>query len=80
VDGTLMIREASQVVPVRLAFPGVAPAQSGKPMRVAFRAHADTKRADFAMTRNLVEEIGTNATGFDVEIEIDAEALAKPAP
>ena len=29
------------------------------------------------MTRDLVEEIGANATGFDVAIEIDAEALAK---
>jgi polyisoprenoid-binding protein YceI len=76
-DGTLTIREVSQVVPVTFAFRGVAPAQSGKPTRVAFRAHADTKRADFAMTRDLVEEVGANATGFDVEIEIDAEALAK---
>jgi hypothetical protein len=32
------------------------------------------------MTRDLVEEVGTNATGFDVAIEIDAEALAKAAP
>jgi polyisoprenoid-binding protein YceI len=80
VDGTLTIREASQVVPVRFAFRGTAPAQSGKPTRVAFRAHADTKRADFAMMRNLIEEVGANATGFDVEIEIDVEALAKAAP
>jgi hypothetical protein len=29
------------------------------------------------MTRELVDEIGANATGFDVGIEIDAEALAK---
>jgi polyisoprenoid-binding protein YceI len=76
-DGTVTIRETSQVLPVRFAFRGVAPAQSGKPTRVAFRAHADAKRADFAMTRDLVEEIGANATGFDVAIEIDAEALAK---
>jgi len=32
------------------------------------------------MTRNLVEEIGMNATGFDMEIEVDAEALAEAAP
>jgi polyisoprenoid-binding protein YceI len=76
-DGTLTIRETSQVLPVKFAFRGVAPAQSGKPTRVAFRAHADAKRADFAMTRDLVEEIGVNATGFDVAIEIDAEALTK---
>jgi polyisoprenoid-binding protein YceI len=76
-DGTLTIRETSQVLPVRFAFRGVAPAQAGKPTRVAFRGHADTKRADFAMTRDLVEEVGANATGFDVAIEIDAEALAK---
>jgi hypothetical protein len=29
------------------------------------------------MTHELVEEIGTNATGFYVGIQIDAEALAK---
>jgi polyisoprenoid-binding protein YceI len=76
-DGTLTIREVSLVVPIRFAFRGVAPAQSGKPTRVAFRGHADAKRAEFNMTRDLVEEIGANATGFDVAIEIDAEALAK---
>jgi polyisoprenoid-binding protein YceI len=79
-DGTLTIREVSQVIPVTFVFRGVAPAQSGKLTRVAFHAHADTKRADFAMTRDLVEEIGANATGFDVALEIDAEALAKAAP
>jgi polyisoprenoid-binding protein YceI len=76
-DGTLTIREISEVIPIKFAFRGVAPAQSGKPTRVAFRAHADAKRSDFAMTRDLVEEVGANATGFDVEIEINAEALAK---
>ena len=79
-DGTLTIREVSRVIPVTFVFRGVAPAQSGKLTRVAFHAHADTKRADFAMTRDLVEEIGANATGFDVALEIDAEALAKAAP
>jgi polyisoprenoid-binding protein YceI len=76
-DGSLTIRGISKVVPVTFAFRGVAPALNGKPTRVAFRAHADTKRGDFAMTRELVDEIGTNATGFDVGIEIDAEALTK---
>src|SRR5580693_3892777 len=76
-DGTLTIREVSLVVPITFAFRGVAPAQSGKPTRVAFHGHADAKRAEFNMTRDLVEEIGANATGFDVAIEIDAEALAK---
>ena len=76
-DGSLTIRGISKIVPVGFAFRGVAPAQSGQATRVAFRARACTKRGDFAMTRELVEEIGTNATGFDVEIEIDAEALAK---
>jgi hypothetical protein len=32
------------------------------------------------MRRDLVEEVGTNDTGFDVEIAIDAEALARAAP
>ena len=79
-DGTLTIRKVSRVIPVAFVFGGVAPPQSGKPTRVAFHAHADTKRVDFAMTRDLVEEVGANATGFDVAIEIDAEALAKAAP
>src|SRR5580692_10071827 len=60
-DGTLTIREVSRVIPVTFVFGGVAPPQSGKPTRVAFHAHADTKRADFAMTRDLVEEVGANA-------------------
>jgi polyisoprenoid-binding protein YceI len=38
---------------------------------------ATIEAPSFAMTRELVDEIGTNATGFDVGIEIDAEALAK---
>jgi hypothetical protein len=29
------------------------------------------------MTRELVDEVGPNPVGFDVGIEIDAEALAK---
>jgi hypothetical protein len=29
------------------------------------------------MTRDLAEEVGPNPVGFDVAIELDAEALAK---
>src|SRR5262249_3950623 len=34
------------------------PRQAGKPARVGFHDHAETKRGDFAMTRELVDEIG----------------------
>jgi polyisoprenoid-binding protein YceI len=76
-DGSLTIRGLTNVVPVEFTFRGVAPALSGKPQRVAFRGHADTRRAEFSMTRELADEVGPNPVGFDVGIEIDAEALAK---
>ena len=76
-DGSLTIRGVSKVVPVEFTFRGVAPAKTGKPQRVAFHGHADTRRADFSMTRELADEVGPNSVGFDVGIEIDAEALAK---
>jgi polyisoprenoid-binding protein YceI len=76
-DGSLTIRGITKVVPIAFTFRGVAPAQSGKPQRVGFRGQADTRRAEFAMTRDLAEEVGPNPVGFDVGIELDAEALAK---
>ena len=45
-------------------------------MRVAFRAGAGTKRADFSMMRELTDEVGPNPVGFDVVIVIDVEATA----
>jgi polyisoprenoid-binding protein YceI len=76
-DGSLTIRGITKVVPIDFTFRGVAPAQSGKPQRVGFRGHADTRRAEFSMTRDLADEVGPNPVGFDVGIELDAEALAK---
>ena len=76
-DGSLAIRGVTKVVPAQFTFRGVAPSRSGQATRVAFRAHAGTKRADFSMTRELADEVGTNPVGFDVAIEIDAEATAK---
>jgi polyisoprenoid-binding protein YceI len=77
-DGSLTIRGATRIVPLRFAFNGTAPSQPGQPARVAFHGSAATKRADFGMMRDLLEELGASpAPGPDVEIEIDAEALAK---
>ena len=75
-DGTLTIRGASRLVPLRFRFTGTAPPQAGKPNRVAFQATAATKRAEFNMTRDLLAELGVSFTGPDVWLEIDAEALA----
>jgi polyisoprenoid-binding protein YceI len=76
-DGSLTIRGVTQVVPLRFSFRGTAPAQAGKPARVAFHGAAALKRGLFGMTRDLLEELGASpAPGPDVELEIDAEALA----
>ena len=81
VDGSLTIRGITKVVPLRFTFNGTAPAQAGKPARVAFHGSAGTKRADFWMTRDNLIELGPSpAPGPDVQIEIDAEALAKLPP
>jgi polyisoprenoid-binding protein YceI len=75
-DGSLTIRGVTQVVPLRFSFRGVAPAQPGKPARVAFHGTAATRRGLFGMTRDLLEELGAvPAPGPDVDLEIDAEAL-----
>jgi polyisoprenoid-binding protein YceI len=79
-DGTLTIRGVSRVVPMTFTFNGTAPADSGKPTRLAFRATAATQRADFGMTRDLLSEIGPNSKGPDVWLEIDAEVLAATRP
>jgi len=81
-DGSLTIRGVSKVVPLAFAFKGVAPPQKGAPSRVAFRATAATRRADFNMVRELLSEIGVRSARPDVWLEIDAEALAavKPTP
>ena len=75
-DGSLTIRDVTKVVPLKFVFGGTAAAQTGKPMRVAFRATAATKRAEFGMTKDLLEEIGIESRDPDVWIEIEAEALA----
>jgi Uncharacterized conserved protein len=80
VDGTLTIRGVSKVVPLTFTFNGIAPAEAGRPMRIAFRATAATRRADFDMTRDLLSEIGPKTKGPDVWLEIDAEALATAHP
>jgi len=76
IDGSLMIRGVSKVVPLAFKFNGTAPPEPGKPSRVAFHATAATKRADFKMTRDLLSEIATQSARPDVWLEIDSEALA----
>ena len=75
-DGTLTIRDIAKLVPLSFEFRGLAPPEGGKPARVAFHASAAVKRADFGMTRELLDEIGRVSDAPDVWIEIDAELLA----
>jgi polyisoprenoid-binding protein YceI len=76
IDGSLMIRGIAREVPLEVAFMGTAPAQTGTPSRVAFQAAAAVRRADFAMTHGLLDEIGAVSARPDVWIQIDAEFLA----
>ena len=73
--GTLSVRGVEREVPLKFTFKGVAPPQPGKPNRVAFRATADVRRADFGMTHDLLAEIGKPSANPDVWLEIDAELL-----
>lgn len=77
VDGSLTIRGVAREVPLELVFKGTAPPQAGKPSRIAVHATAAVKRADFGMTRGLLDEIGIVSAKPDVRIEIDAEFLAE---
>jgi polyisoprenoid-binding protein YceI len=78
VEGSLTLRGTTKPVPLSFTFKGTAPAQPGKPARIAFHATAAVKRADFGMTRELLDEIGAVSPSPDVWIEIDAEVLAAP--
>lgn len=75
-DGALTIRGVTRTVPLSFEFRGLAPRQAGASERVAFHATASVKRADFEMTRELLDEIGRVTKDPDVWIEIDAEALS----
>jgi polyisoprenoid-binding protein YceI len=77
VDGTLTIRQIARAVPLDVVFKGTAPPRPGEPSRIAFFATAAVKRADFGMTRRLLDEIGVLSDRPDVWIEIDAEFLAE---
>jgi polyisoprenoid-binding protein YceI len=77
VDGSLTIRGVVREVPLEVVFKGTAPPQPGKPSRIAVHATAAVKRADFGMTRGLLDEIGTVSARPDVWMEIDAEFLAE---
>jgi polyisoprenoid-binding protein YceI len=76
-EGSLTIRGVTLIVPLQFTFLGTAPAQTGKPARVAFHGTASLKRGQFGMTRDLLEELGASpGPGPDVMLEIDSEALA----
>lgn len=77
-DGELTIRGVARPVPLHFRFNGIAPAQPGKPQRLGFHATAATQRAQFNMTRELLDEIGKVSNAPDVWIEIDTEALGGP--
>jgi polyisoprenoid-binding protein YceI len=79
-DGSLTIRGVTKAVPLNFEFKGMAPQRLGQPTRVAFHASAAVKRADFGMTYELLDEIGSSSPRPDVWIEIDAEALAAGRP
>ena len=76
-SGSLSIREVTKQVDLSFRFNGVAPPEAGRPTRVAFHAVAATKRAEYGMTRDLIQELGALLHDRpDVKIEIDVEALA----
>jgi polyisoprenoid-binding protein YceI len=79
VDGVLTIRAETRTVPLWFAFKGAAPVVPGKANRIAFRAKAAVKRADFGMMRELLDEIGFVSDAPDVWITIDAELLMTTA-
>jgi polyisoprenoid-binding protein YceI len=79
-DGALTIRGVTRTVPLHFRFNGIAPGQPGKPQRLGFHAKAETQRAQFDMTRELLDEIGKVSKAPDVWIEIDTEALSGPPP
>ncbi len=80
-EGTLTIHGMSRTVPLTVTFRGIAPGPADKPRRLGFHATAAVRRADFGMTRDLLDEIGKVTSEPDVWIVIDAELLsASPAP
>jgi polyisoprenoid-binding protein YceI len=79
VDGSLTIRNVTKRAPLAFRFNGTAKPEASKPSRAGFQATAAVNRADFAMTRELLDEIGRQSAAPDVWIEIDTEALAADA-
>lgn len=76
-DGSLTIRGVTKEVPLTFRFKGMFPDMPAEqPARASFHATAAVKRGDFGMTRDNLMELGPNAKGSDVEIEIDVEANA----
>ena len=67
--------EKAEGVSLSLDLGGTAPPIAGKPMRIAFQARAAVRRAQFGMTRELLDEIGRESESLDVWNEIEAEPL-----
>lgn len=77
-DGTLSIRGNDIVVPLALTYKGTSEVLHGRPSISSFHATAGTRRADFGMTRELIDEIGSaSSADTDVMIEIDTELVLR---
>ena len=78
-SGNLTIRAITQVIPVQFTYRGTL-RTPGQPDRLGFHCLAATRREDFGMTRDLLDEIGVRAADPDVWIEVDVEALSAEDP
>lgn len=75
VDGALTVRGFTRHVPLLVSFKGIAPKEEGGHRRVAIHATGAVMRADYGMTRQLLDEIGVTSANPDVWIDVDAEFL-----
>lgn len=74
VNGVLTLNGVTQSVPLRLEYLGVGPDPWGG-TRAAFRAVADLKRDDFAISYNQVVKAGIMLIGTTLRVELDVEAV-----
>lgn len=74
VDGELTLNGITRPVPLDLTFFGVGPDSWGG-TRAAFRAVADLRREEFAITYNQIVRAGITMIGTTLRVEIDVEAV-----
>jgi polyisoprenoid-binding protein YceI len=74
VNGELTLNGITRQVPLELTFFGVGPDSWGG-TRAAFRAVAELRREDFAITYNQVVRAGITLIGTTLRVEIDVEAV-----